>query len=137
MIVAVCLDEHGGVMFNHRRQSLDRELRARLLREAGEKHLLLNSYSASQFTEEDLARLEISEDFLDKAGPGDYCFVEDRPVCPYEEKIEKLLVFKWNRIYPSDTHFDIDLSCGSWRLIESSDFPGYSHEKITLEVYVK
>ena len=47
----------------------------------------------------------------------------------------KLIVFKWNRVYPKDFEFEIDLS--KWKLEESSEFKGSSHDKITMEVYVR
>ena len=53
----------------------------------------------------------------------------------FNDKIEKLIVFKWNREYPSDFSLDIDLS--QWSLISTTDFKGNSHEKITMEVYKK
>ena len=53
----------------------------------------------------------------------------------YEKWIEKLMIFKWNRVYPKDFEFDIDLS--EWKLSQSSEFKGSSHDNITMEVYVR
>ena len=52
-----------------------------------------------------------------------------------EPWIEKIILFKWNRNYPGDFFFDIDVTSNHWILQESKDFPGSSHEKITMEVY--
>ena len=52
-----------------------------------------------------------------------------------EAKIEKIIVFWWNRHYPSDRKFDLDLS--KWNKVSKEEFAGYSHEKITKEVYEK
>jgi hypothetical protein len=52
-----------------------------------------------------------------------------------EAKIEKIIVFWWNRHYPSDRKFDLDLS--KWNKVSEEEFAGYSHEKITKEVYEK
>ena len=54
---------------------------------------------------------------------------------PHENIIEKLILFKWNRVYPKDFIFDIDIS--DWNLLETTDFPGNSHSKITMEVYTR
>jgi len=48
-----------------------------------------------------------------------------------------VVCYRWNRHYPADQYFDIDLSAMGFALSESEDFPGKSHEKITREVYVK
>jgi hypothetical protein len=61
--------------------------------------------------------------------------VECSALQPVEEKIEKLVVFRWNRQYPADQH--LDLSLAGWKLQQTEDFPGKSHEKITEEVYAK
>ncbi len=42
---------------------------------------------------------------------------------------------KWNRTYPSDLYFDINVQNEQWELIESEEFQGSSHEKITKEIY--
>ena len=67
---------------------------------------------------------------------GAYCFVEDRAIAPVQEKIEKIILFRWNRAYPADMYFDITLSDG-WHVTETHEFAGSSHEKITEEVYEK
>ena len=50
----------------------------------------------------------------------------------FGEKIEKIVLFRWNRHYPADVHFQFP---GKWHLVQTEDFPGSSHEKITMEVY--
>ena len=50
------------------------------------------------------------------------------------DKIEKIVLFRWNRHYPADAHFQFP---GKWALTAREDFPGSSHEKITMEVYEK
>lgn len=73
---------------------------------------------------------------MEKAANGEYCFVENACLTSYENEIEKIILFKWNRRYPADKFFDIDLSKG-WKLISVNEFAGSSHEKITMEVYEK
>ena len=73
--------------------------------------------------------------FLDKARPGDFCFIENVAPSAYEDKIEKIILYRWNRNYPGDLYFDIPLEEHGWKLIETDDFAGRSHEKITKEVY--
>ena len=44
---------------------------------------------------------------------------------------------KNKQTYPADQSFDLDLCGGNWKLSESDEFAGYSHERITMEVYQK
>jgi hypothetical protein len=123
MIAVVCVDDHGGTLFNHRRQSQDRALRADLLRAAEGHPLWMSPYSARQFTSEELESITVSDDFLTQAGAGDYCFVEGSPLSSREDTIEELILYKWNRVYPSDTFFDIPLAERGWTLANRSEFP--------------
>ncbi|MCD8021233.1 MAG: ribonuclease Z, partial [Clostridiales bacterium] len=73
--------------------------------------------------------------FLQKAGQGEFCFVEDQHLRLFINRIETLYLFKWNRAYPADFYFDIDLSDPRWKLIKTEEFSGKSHQIITLEEY--
>lgn len=137
MIVIVCVDDDMGMMFNKRRQSQDRILRERIMTITAGKTLWLNCYSEKQFEQDYLPRINVTDQFLDEAVNGDYCFVENNDILPYEGSIEKLIVFKWNRKYPSDFKFSVPLAENGWKLISATDFAGSSHEKITEEVYVR
>lgn len=134
MILIVCLDEKNGMMFNRRRQSKDSAVRADMIAEAGGNALWMNSYSAKQF-EEPEAVINIDEEFMKNASGGDFCFLEGEGASAAEDRIGKLIVYKWNRLYPSDVKFDIDLD--GWKLESTDEFAGSSHEKITKEVYIK
>lgn len=137
MNIIVCIDDNYGMMFNKRRQSQDRVLREHIFSLSSQSRLWINHYTEKQFSQDgnSAVHLNVDDKFLDKAAPGEYCFVEDAPVASYESRAEKIILFKWNRKYPGDFHFDIDLSGGGWKLTSTEDFPGSSHEKITMEVY--
>ena len=77
----------------------------------------------------------MEEDFLAKAGPGEYAFAEFPPLAPYAKDAERIIVLRWNRAYPADAKLDIPLKPGLWNLVSREDFPGSSHEKLTLEIY--
>ena len=134
MNLIVCIDDKNGMMFNKRRQSKDSAVRADMMAEAGGKTLWMNSYSAKQF-EEPAADICVDEAFLEKAGEGEFCFLEGTGAGIAEAAAEKLIIYKWNRLYPSDVKFDIDLD--GWTLESTAEFAGSSHEKITKEVYIK
>ena len=50
MTLIVCVADNMGMLFNHRRQSMDVAVRERILRQAEGKHLWMNHYSAKQFS---------------------------------------------------------------------------------------
>lgn len=135
MIIVAAVDDRNGMMFNRRRQSQDRTLRDRLLRLTAGGRLWMNHASVRQFRDCEAPQINVDDSFLSKAADGDFCFVEDAAVAPYARRIEEIILFKWNRKYPGDRYLDIDLRPPEWRLVSTEDFPGASHEKITMEVY--
>ena len=137
MIVCVALDDNNGMLFNNRRQSQDKILRDNLLNESKSSRLWMNEYSMKQFVEQIPENVVVDNDFMDKASIDDYCFVEDVLLANYENKIRKLIIYKWNRVYPTDMYLDIDLSNGGWHMESSEEFIGNSHKLITKEVWIK
>ena len=135
MIAIVCIDDDLGMTFNKRRQSRDITLIQKVVKMAKNSKIWINKYSYPLFEEVSTVNVNVDETFLAEAANGEYCFVENKELQPFEKWIEKLIVFRWNRSYPADQTFDIDLS--KWQLSEVSEFEGNSHEKITMEVYAK
>lgn len=137
MILIIAVDDNNGLAFNRRRQSQDRILRDKILGLAKGKRLWVTLYTAQQFESvSEHPELNVSENPLTEAVAGEYAFVENMLVGEYARWIEKIVLFRWNRAYPSDLKFDIDISDGNhWRLVQTEDFAGYSHDRITMEVY--
>ena len=135
MTVIVCLDNVNGMMFNHRRQSRDANVVKDILNTIKGTSLLIAPYSEPLFSQAECS-VSISDSFLTDADANDYCFVENTSVAKFKEKISKLIIYKWNRDYPSDFYFDIDYA-NDYKLETTLDFVGTSHEKITKEVYVR
>lgn len=139
MIVIVCVDDDYGMMFNKRRQSQDKVLRDDMLKFVNGNKLWMNEYSAKQFVDIAMENTEVCEDFLEKAGTGEYCFVENSSVLKYAAKIEKIILYKWNRRYPADFKLDfipVNQPSG-WYKEDTREFAGNSHEKITVEIWGK
>lgn len=136
MNAIICIDDNNGMLFNKRRQSRD----SRVLQNIT---TLTSSIWISPFSERmfDEAQKELSfdlhidVDFLKKAGAGEYCFVENQALLPFENKLEQVILYKWNRNYPSD--FKLDLNLCEWECVQTEEFAGTSHEKITREIYIK
>ena len=138
MILAAAVDDRMGLAFNHRRQSRDGVLRRALIKEAAGAPSWMSAYSLRQFKDDEAesADLRACDNFLFAAAEGEFCFTETVSPSAAAERAEKIVLFRWNRSYPADIYFDIDLSCG-WVLVESEDLAGNSHEKITKEVYLR
>ena len=135
MILMACVDGRNGMAFNCRRQSRDRAVRADLLAEVGEACLWVSGATARQFPAEEQSRLCVDESFLEKAGPGEPCFVEDRSVAPFAGRVERVVLYRWDRAYPADLYWDLSLE--GWTLARREEFPGFSPPKITLEAYYR
>ena len=135
MNVIVCLDDRQGMMFYNRRQSQDRKLRERILKLCSWNVLWMKAYSYKLYAETANNFIYVDEDFLSKAQKGEFCLVESVLLKPYEEKIEQLIVFWWNRHYPADFYFDLNLK--DWKKESEEEFQGFSHDKITEEIYTK
>ncbi len=135
MIVAACVDDNYGTMFNNRRQSRDRTAFARFLEIADGAKIFMTPYSQPLFEEND-ANIVVCEDPLEEAGTGDYCFIEGIDPYPYINNIESVILIRWNRLYPADRRFDRRVLEGM-KLSVSEEFEGSSHENITIETYIK
>lgn len=131
MTVFVCVDDNFGLTFNNRRQSRDSAVIEKIKEFVGENTLYIRPFSAKMLKES----VVISENMLDECSHGDYCFAEDVDLAEYADKISTLVLFKWNRDYPSDMKLTMDFD--GWQMEEAFDFVGTSHEKITCEVWKK
>ncbi len=133
MTVLVCVEDRLGQSFHGKRLSRDRALCARIAAAASGRALLrMSPYSQPLFPNTPLLA---SEDYLDQAEPGEWCFVEREDLAAYEEKIERIVLYRWERTYPFDQTFAIPVQGEGWRLVSQEGFAGFSHEKITEEVY--
>ena len=132
MNIIACIDDNKGQLFNGRRQSKDIQVISKILNITEGKNLLINSFSEKLFEEKAI----VNVDFLECAGEGDFCFIENVSASEYIEKINKVYLFKWNRKYPSDFTFDLELE-NNFNLVSVEEFQGNSHELVTLEVWVK
>lgn len=135
MNIIVCLDDKNGMMFNKRRQSQDKILRNNIKELVKTNNLFMNEYSYKLYKDIDSGNIKVCENFLDECSTGDFCLIENKEVKNYLNNINEIVVYKWNKLYPSDFYFDINLNTSSWELINTEEFEGSSHEKITKETY--
>lgn len=135
MIIIACCENSYGMMFNNRRVSQDNYVIDKIIGLTKGTKLWVSNYSYSLFEKKNPENINVSEMFLSEASNNEYCFIEKEQVSKYQKWIDEIILFRWNRDYPSDQTFDIDLS--EWELVSQDEFQGDPHEKITMEVYRK
>ena len=133
MKLIFCLDKGKGMMFFGKRQSQDQVLREHILEYIGDSKLWMTEYSAKLFGESE--KIIVDNDYLNKAADDDFCFIEDGAYAV--DNATEIFLCHWNRKYPGDKFFDVDLKKIGFKKTCSTDFKGSSHDKITVERYVK
>lgn len=130
--IAFAVDDNNGMMFNHRRVSKDSKLCEELLNTVRVSHgqIQIRPYSSSIFED----RVCASDDPWNKAGPNDIVFVEDVDPATIHG-VTEVTLFRWNRKYPSDLKSTFNFS--EYELVETKEFTGSSHEKISKETWKK
>ena len=129
MTLYICLDDRNGLQFNKRRQSRDSAV-LEDIRNQLTGSLLIEAFSEKLIREAEIPYVltpETAEDY----------FAEDIPAQEVLENTSKMVIYRWNRHYPSDIRWAPDLESLGFALLETTEFPGTSHEKITREVYVR
>ena len=136
MTVILTVEDRGGMLFMKRRLSKDRLPTLDIVNMVGDGILYINEFSEALFFDSDISVLSVP-DPLSSAAEQDFVFIENLPLAEHIERVDKLIIYKWNRAYPFDTAIDVTpIECG-FTLAESYDFEGYSHKKITREVYTR
>ena len=133
MNVFICVDDNNGMLFNGRRQSRDEAVVKDILEFAGNDNIWMRSNSSKLFLANP-DRILIEDNLLKDTLKYGYCFLENVPLKSYQDRIDNLIVYSWNRAYPADTYLDVDLIT-DWETIDTKEFGGKSHEKITRKIY--
>lgn len=137
MIIIITLDDKNGMLFNNRRQSRDKAVMEDIASHLQGKPIRISAYSELLFKDTDINYTVCCGDPMSKAGQGEYCFMEEAIPEEHLPNMESFIIYHWNRLYPSDVRFDIDLEKNGYRHLSTKEFMGNSHEKITKEVWVK
>lgn len=125
--VAICLDDEGGMTFFGKRQSRDRILIGELC-DSTDGKIYVNNFSSFLFGDR-TEKVCISDDPLAECPDGGTVFVENLALAPHLDKIDKILLYKWNTRYPYDRKIDISFS--QFKTVSKKEFAGSSHDKIT------
>ena len=132
--VIACISDGGGLLFAKRRVSRDSAVISDIEGVIGEEALFVSDYSYALFEESGVSTVCVSNP-IESAGDGDFVFFEGSGLSAHKDKIESLILYRWNRKYPFDTRLDIDPEKEGFALADSVDFSGKSHEKITREIW--
>lgn len=143
MTIIGCVDDKFGIMFNHRRQSSDvaviNDIYHIMEHEREDSRLYMNSYSYALFSWEDKFknRIVVDDMFLGKCGCDDLCFIEAKIDDDTFARADEVILYRWNKIYPSDCKIETFLLESTYIINETSQFPGKSHDLITREIYTR
>lgn len=133
MNVIICLDDNNGMLFNNKRQSRDKALLSDIFCDLKDEMLFITEFSEKLMAEYS-DRIIICES-VSKLENGKWFFCENVDLTAFADKIEKLVVYKWNRVYPADFNCSLDFSL--FNLESESDFEGNSHSVITKQIFSK
>lgn len=132
MTVYFCLDDQGGLLFNGRRLSRDAVLVADMAA------MVPDTLTIDPFSEKLIAAAGIPYALAGEALPEEaHFFLENRDPETVLPLAQTLVIYRWNRQYPSDVRWEKIPADHGFTLSETKEFPGKSHEIITKEVYVK
>lgn len=119
MIAVYMIGNNDALSFNNRRVSSDKNI----IDDLYKNYENINIFKRS----EDLFKGR-KYNIVDSLDDGVY-FLEDN----IDKKIDTLIIYRFNRDYPYDNRLNIDLE--KYSLIDTYDFRGNSHDKITKEVF--
>lgn len=131
MILILCLDKNYGMTFNHRRLSQDKNVMIDMVKMIKEDKIYMNKYSYELYKGLVCQNIIVDEDLSNHDG---YCLIEDCKIDKLNDWIEEIIIYNWNRSYPSDLTFPISL-LDDWEIKESYEFVGNSHALITKTIY--
>ena len=134
MTLIVCLDNNNGMLFNKRRQSRDARVCERILQVTAGRNLVMNAYSAKLFP---AGACAVSEDLFANLDVDTCVFAECEIPSDIFPKVQRLIVYRWNRTYPSDVKFRQEAIIGQLHKMSTVEFQGNSHDVITEEVYIR
>ncbi|MEG0275613.1 MAG: hypothetical protein RR630_01145 [Coprobacillus sp.] len=133
MILILCLDKDYGMMFNHRRLSQDKNVMLDISQMIKEDKIYMNSYSYELYKNLNCQNIIVSEELNKDDG---YCLIENQTITKLDEFIDAVVIYNWNRKYPSDMVFPMTLLM-DYKVKESYEFVGNSHDLITKTIYVR
>lgn len=134
MVIVACIDKLGNITADANRQINDILFIKRLWETTNEALLFINDCSRKKFFYYPM--MYIDDNFLDQAEAEDYCFVENTDITPYVDRIDKIILYKWNKTFSSELKFDVSI-LKDYKIVSKESFLGSFHLRITEVIYEK
>lgn len=132
MTVIFFLDDNKGMLFNNRRLSRDEEV-LNDIRTYLQGELYITGFSEKYLAASGLPYKVIAA--LDNFNNDNYYLIENVSVKEHIDKIDRIIIYWWNRTYPSDMRLDFEPADYGFKSKSIYEFAGKSHEKITREIF--
>ena len=126
MTIILCLDDKNGISFNNRRQSRDKILIEDVMKN---NNVYILNHSFTLFSEYSVKKVNNVNELPHDA----VYFHEITDPTRMMDKFDTVIIYRWNRHYPSDIQFAFKTDL--YKKISKEEFDGSSHEKITKEIY--
>lgn len=133
MTLIFCVDDNFGTMFNGRRQSRDIAVLNDVKEYYKNQNIYIRPYSENLFKENGIPYV-VSGEFKEKDG---VYFIEG--TCPPDlfNRVDKIIIYHWGRLYPSDKHLDFHFVNKGFELSKTTTFQGNSHKEIRKEIFIR
>lgn len=130
-----CVDDRLGILFNHRRVSLDLAIAQDIAQWTQNTTLYMDHYSSELFQGVELHHMML-DSHLPKTTLAGWQFIEQQPIPTTFHSGDQWLIYYFNRRYPSDVQLPMDLNHDAcWSIVEATSFVGQAHDKITRVLY--
>ena len=131
MTVILCIGSRGEMLFGGRRVSRDAHILADIA--------TLGKIVASPFSEKYLAGAGLDVSILDRplqnADEGDILFIEEPPLAPYKDRVDRMIVYDFGETYPLDVTLDITPAAIGLHSVSVTEFAGKAHKIIKKEIF--
>ena len=132
MTVIVCIGSRGEMLFGGRRVSRDAHILSDIESTVGH-------FIAAPFSEKYLAAAGLSFTVLDRplenAKDDDILLIEEPPLAPYRDRIDRMIVYNFKETYPLDKTLDISPTELGLHSVSITEFEGKAHKLITKEIF--
>lgn len=137
MNLILTVDDKGGLAFNKRRQSRDKSVISDAIKLAERENckLVCSQYSIELFDGFDFEPEILSLDEVPMKAYSDLIYFLESQSLESFVNFDKVIVYKWNRVYPADVKVNLDQLLADFDLEETVEFEGNSHECITREIW--
>ena len=128
MTIILCLDDKNGLSFNNRRQSRDKILIENVIKN---DNIYIRDYSKNLFSKYEVNVIDNISEL-----PADAVYFHE--ITNPEDIIDQfdiIIIYRWNRHYPSNVQFNFKMDL--YKKILEEDFIGSSHDKITKEIWIR